>query len=75
MPGLKTDVEYERFLVGNRVKRVYAYRDDLHASNSLHKSAKSLPEQKVHFHVTCSAQKGLLSELSSLSLSSDELTT
>jgi len=75
MPGLKTGVEYDIFLARNRVKRVYSYRDDLHASNSLHKNAKSPPEQKVYFHVTCSAQKGLLSELSSLSLSSDELTT
>ena len=75
MPGLKTGVEYERFFGQKWVKRVYAYRDDLHASNSLHKNAKSPPEQKVHFHVTCSAQEGLLSELSSLSLSSDELTT
>ena len=62
MPGLKTGVKYGIFLVRNRVKRVYSHRDDLHATKPLHKNAKSPPEQKVHFHVTCSAQKGLLSD-------------
>ena len=62
MPGLKTGVEYDRFFGQKWVKRVYAYRDDLHVSNSLHKNAKSPPEQKVHFHVTCSAQESLLSD-------------